>query len=287
MASVSCTNGLDDTGTSTGGNNSAAGVRSADVKVTANDIKDYLEMWPYNGFQSTCTPYPSESDPLLYIINYSSDRWQLISSDRRTAPVLAFGKGKLDMQDCNPNFAAWVNVMASEIKALSSCPDEIPHSAWNEEFWNSISNSGEARINNSLFGTGIYPPHLVEGSLPDPYGMKTFSFTFNDMSLNPYDEIRYQVLKGSPVMVLGHDNNTDLQYSCIIDRVFTFCNRIEVVSWNLSTNTSESDTKIDISYYFGMRFGQNGLEDEAWFADPSYWFFPEHDTTSRIAKIYI
>ena len=312
LSSISCSQDIDDNKSVPGGDK--AGTRITDFFVSDKDIDTYLEMYPICSYHPTCTPYPSQSAPLLYIINFSNDTWELISSDKRTIPILASGIGRLDMQTCNPNLAAWINAMAMEIKALHSYPDKVHNSDWPEYFWQIIADPEQLLpdsdkdnlvidyMTQSHFKSDGNPEHHIEDNLVatlqaiepqdiasiqkcllDQHGIESFRFAFNDSGLQAYEEIRYQVLAGSPVAVFVRDQNSGDNRTCIIDRVSSFSQKNELTFHDRITLKNGSRTLTNTHYYFGIRFGQGGPEDDAWFADPSDWYLPQYDDTGREA----
>lgn len=72
------------------------------------DINDYeIEYFTY------------ETDTLLYILN-SSNGWKLLSSDKRTQPVLAYSEsGTFSVDSLNPGEAIWLDEMAEELYEMA------------------------------------------------------------------------------------------------------------------------------------------------------------------------
>ena len=68
--------------------------------------------------------YPNESDPAFYIVNYPTDRWEIVSTDKRTFPVLAAGKGRFVLDSVNMNMKGWLKSISNRIQYLkkNSCP---------------------------------------------------------------------------------------------------------------------------------------------------------------------
>ena len=90
--------------------------------------------------------YPSEDSCLCYIINYS-DGWEMVSSDKRTKPVLASSKtGSLCLPDEVETRGAWLESVLSDIKVLKEAPIEAIGEDTMEEmmaycqFWDLLSN---------------------------------------------------------------------------------------------------------------------------------------------------
>lgn len=312
LSSISCSQDIDDNKSVPGGDN--AGTRTTDYSVRDEDIDAYLEMYPYCTYHPTCTPYPSKSAPLLYIVNYSNDSWQLISSDKRTVPILACGAGNLDMHNCNPDLAACIDAVAMEIKALHSYSDKVHHSDWPESFWQIIADPEQLLpdedkvdlmldyLTQSHFASdgspvchiednavtilqAIEPKNieLMQKYLLEQCGIESFRFSFNDPGLRAYEEIRYQVLDGTPVAVYVRDKNSGDTYSYIINRVSLFSQKDELTFHNRITLKTDSRVLANVHYYFNVCFGQGGSEDNVWFADPSDWYLPQFDDTGREA----
>ena len=60
-----------------------------------------------------------EADTLMYILN-SSNGWKLLSSDKRTQPVLAYGEnGTFSIDSLNPGEALWLDELAEELYELA------------------------------------------------------------------------------------------------------------------------------------------------------------------------
>ena len=60
-----------------------------------------------------------EADTLMYILN-SSNGWKLLSSDKRTQPVLAYGEnGTFSIDSLNPGEALWLDELAEELYGLA------------------------------------------------------------------------------------------------------------------------------------------------------------------------
>ena len=83
-----------------------------------------------------------ERDTLLYIVNYPTG-WQILSGDKRTPAVVAYGdSGSFSLKDANPALRAWIDCTAKDIKAvkrssdsdLTFSADEIRHhiNAWKQ-----------------------------------------------------------------------------------------------------------------------------------------------------------
>lgn len=60
-----------------------------------------------------------ESDTLMYVLN-SSNGWKLLSSDKRTQPVLAYGEsGRFSIDSLNPGEAIWLDEMAEQLYEMA------------------------------------------------------------------------------------------------------------------------------------------------------------------------
>lgn len=96
---------------------------SSQYSLTTKDIDAYLHFKQLQckegqAFEvKSVIPFPDEINPALYIINYS-DNWEMISSDKRTAPVLASSPGLFNLNDENDSFMAWLYALAEELDVL-------------------------------------------------------------------------------------------------------------------------------------------------------------------------
>ena len=100
------------------------------------------QLSPFKMKDTEIVPYP-EDDPLIFIINYPNERWEVLSSDKRTAPVLAAGMGCLKLDEFNPNRTSWIKSMAEDIKALKSFSDPIENESVNIQSWVTMLEFGE------------------------------------------------------------------------------------------------------------------------------------------------
>ena len=92
----------------------------------------------------TFTAYPAEGVPSIYIVNYAGEKWEIISSDKRTAPVIGIGNGKLDLDECtNTNMVGWIRDLADEIAYLHSYSGRLKNAEANISLWDAISEHAE------------------------------------------------------------------------------------------------------------------------------------------------
>ena len=111
--------------------------------VTAEDIKAYIHFKTLENEKDTLVlksiiPFPSDDNPSCYVINYE-DSWEMISSDKRTAAVIATGEGEF-----NPDFEtnksiAWLSCLAEEIRVLKTTDKETKNSDKYQMFWKLIT----------------------------------------------------------------------------------------------------------------------------------------------------
>ena len=116
--------------------------------------------------------YPDNNDPLIYIINYPNGRWEVLSGDKRTVPVLAAGRGQFDLKGANTNEIGWIKSMADIIKALRSYSDPIKNQEERYESWCTMIEYGEyveaARQDNPVAFTDYQPKsQSLTRSTPD------------------------------------------------------------------------------------------------------------------------
>lgn len=118
--------------------------------VTTEDIEAYIRFKALvskdeNLVVKSVVPFPEEENPLLYAINYE-DRWELISTDKRTAAVVATGEGEFN-PDFNTNKSiAWLSCLADEIRVLKESHAEPKNSESYQLFWMLVTTS------KALFG---------------------------------------------------------------------------------------------------------------------------------------
>ena len=87
--------------------------------------------------------YPNKENPDIFILNYIfNDFWEILSADKRTAMVIASGKGKFSMDDENVAKVAWVKDLAQEINALHNYEGEIKNSEERYAMWQEILSCG-------------------------------------------------------------------------------------------------------------------------------------------------
>lgn len=111
--------------------------------VTPEDIEAYIHFKTLANEKDTLVvksilPFPSDDDLACYLINYE-DSWEMISSDKRTAAVIASGEGEFD-----PNFetnktVVWLTCLAEEISALKTTNVETKNSEEYQLFWKMIT----------------------------------------------------------------------------------------------------------------------------------------------------
>ncbi len=68
--------------------------------LSPEDIEAYIHFKTLENEKDTLVvksiiPFPSDDNPSCYVINYE-DNWEMISSDKRTAAVIASGEGEFD-----------------------------------------------------------------------------------------------------------------------------------------------------------------------------------------------
>lgn len=96
---------------------------SSQYSLSTKDIEAYLHFKQLQNADNpafevkSVIPFPEENEPALYIINYS-DNWEMISSDKRTPPVLATSAGSFDLNDENDCFMAWLYSLTEELSVL-------------------------------------------------------------------------------------------------------------------------------------------------------------------------
>lgn len=104
----------------------------------------------------TVIPYPDNENPSVFIVNYP-DYWEAVSTDKRTVPVLATGKGSFSMEDTNANLVGCIRDLASEVAFLHTYSGEIENAEVRYESWEEMIQFGkyiEDIINNY---PGMYP----------------------------------------------------------------------------------------------------------------------------------
>lgn len=93
--------------------------------------------------------WPDDNNPSIYILNYPDDSWEIISTDKRTEPVLATGTGKFSMDMENTNLVGWIKDLAAEIDYLHSYSGEIKSGEERYQQWTEIIRSGKDLRNGS------------------------------------------------------------------------------------------------------------------------------------------
>ena len=139
-----------DDNTGTDGQDALAAYSLDDYPVNMREALDYaalmcIQQWDDNGStflpadSTTVIPYPDKADPLFFIVNYKrSDYWEILSGDKRTTPVLAFGDGNLDLANIGTNVSAWMRSMAGDIKNLRSYDGAVKYALQNLEWWEAL-----------------------------------------------------------------------------------------------------------------------------------------------------
>ena len=111
-------------------------------EVTSEDIEAYIK---YKALASKdesfevkyVIPFPDEDNPALYAIIFN-DYWELISTDKRTAPVIASGEGIFNQVIENNNLLSWIHCLADEVSVLKET-DAYPKNADQYlQFWRLI-----------------------------------------------------------------------------------------------------------------------------------------------------
>ena len=92
--------------------------------VTPEDIEAYIKYKDLASKDSyfevkSIIPFPNEDNPVLYAINFKN-HWEMISSSKRTSPIIACGEGEFNPATDNENFLAWLGVLAEEISVLKA-----------------------------------------------------------------------------------------------------------------------------------------------------------------------
>ena len=87
--------------------------------VGINRIYDYAEKRsPVSRAQDLIiTPYISDRDTVMYIVNYGNNSgWQIISADMRTPHVIAeSNNGRFELDNDNPGVLAWISCMGTDL----------------------------------------------------------------------------------------------------------------------------------------------------------------------------
>ena len=128
----------------------------------------------------TVIPYPDKNNPSIYIVNYKNcwnihfnedftsvgdqflfsrypDCWEIISSDKRTAMVLAAGEGTFSMDDCNANLIGWIKDMAAEIAYLHTYSGDIKNAKERYAIWCNIIEAAVVIEDRWENDKGVYP----------------------------------------------------------------------------------------------------------------------------------
>ncbi|MBR6269493.1 MAG: C10 family peptidase [Bacteroidales bacterium] len=82
--------------------------------------------------------YPEEGIPSFYILNYPTGKWEILSADKRTTPVIAAGYGRFVMDEVSPNLAGWIKSVAKEISELQKYPYLVKNCEARLAEWNTI-----------------------------------------------------------------------------------------------------------------------------------------------------
>ena len=111
--------------------------------VTPEDIEAYIKYKDLASKDSyfevkSIIPFPNEDNPVLYAINFKN-HWEMISSSKRTSPIIACGEGEFNPATDNENFLAWLGVLAEEISVLKATNFQPKDSEEYEKFWQLIT----------------------------------------------------------------------------------------------------------------------------------------------------
>ena len=137
---------------------------------------DFTEDWkPLSMFKMrevSVTAYPDNNNPLIYIINYPNNRWEVLSGDKRTVPVLAAGRGQFDMKGFNTNEIGWIKTMAENVKALRTYSEPVKDQEIHLESWCTMIEYGKyvdrTRQDNPVAFTDFQPKsQVLTRSTPD------------------------------------------------------------------------------------------------------------------------
>ncbi|MBO4570465.1 MAG: Spi family protease inhibitor, partial [Bacteroidales bacterium] len=128
--------------------------------------------------------YPNDISPAFYIVNYPFDRWEIISTDKRTSPVLAAGKGRFVLDSVNMNMKGWLKSMSNRIQYLkkNSCP--VKNAEERVTIWNhKIAEGNRWRKAYGLIET--VRPDVEQLSLQTDSSVLTRSGSAPDTSYHP------------------------------------------------------------------------------------------------------
>lgn len=110
--------------------------------VTSKDIEAYLSYKSLaskdESFKVKSVSLFPEEDPALYAINYNG-YWEMVSTDKRTAPVIATGDGVFDPNTDDGGFLIWLKCLAEEISVLKKTNLQPKNSMNNLKFWGLIT----------------------------------------------------------------------------------------------------------------------------------------------------
>ena len=87
-------------------------------------------------------PYPDDKRTAFYIVNYPTDRWEIVSADKRTSQILAAGKGRFDIDSVNANMKGWLKGMAKRIFYLKTYSGPVRDGEERFNSWNSSLEMG-------------------------------------------------------------------------------------------------------------------------------------------------
>lgn len=138
-------------------------------KITEKDIESYIEFKRILKKKESLDgivvePFPENDNPIAYVVQFPNC-WELLSSDKRTPPVLAEGPGVFK-EDENPAALFWMKDLCRAVAALSSTDELSSFHKDNVLFWKLI-NGDENIIENHLDDTRsltlpFHPGYFIE-----------------------------------------------------------------------------------------------------------------------------
>lgn len=132
--------------------------------------------------QFEVTPYlSSESDTLMYIVNYKNGQgWKIYSSDKRTPAILAEGDtGSFSLEEGSPAVAVWMSCVANDMARVRKSTDE------------ELTFSEDEILFNKAFWTGEQPRFNGDPPSPD-YPLGHWEETVYSQTVE-YDHIDHMV----------------------------------------------------------------------------------------------
>lgn len=155
-------------------------------EVSPGDLEAYIHFKTLVNEKDTLVvksilPFPNDYDAACYVINYE-DNWEMISSDKRTAAVIASGEGEFDPDFETNKSIAWLSCLAEEIRVLKTTDEETKNSDKYQMFWKLITADKSLFKSNGLITRS--GPDTLDHPVPGHYELVDVETLYNDYSID-------------------------------------------------------------------------------------------------------